>query len=768
MDFLRTQQSTDLSGNWSFAYVNGAIDFKPTSGADIKAHGLNTYPCVVPGNFELDLQANNIIEDPYYGMNLVELRKFEKANIWYFTSFDAESKPGCNAELTFEGLDCYADIYLNGRLLGFTDNMLIEHTFNVDDYLQSNNELLIHIKPVFDEARKYDYPPGLIAMGSNYESIYVRKAPHMFGWDIAPRIISAGIWRPVKLRFRPVERIKRVHLDTLDISGHGQCATLALNYNAKLLDSPYESIYEIKIEGNCADSSFCETRRMLFDAGRFVFGVNSPKLWWPKGRGDANLYDVTISLLKDGNEIDSLTLRHGIRTVQLNRTSLTDSAGSGEFVFIINGEKTFIHGSNWVLADALHSRDVERIPAILEMADDLNINMFRCWGGNVYEDNLFYDLCDEKGILIWQDFAMACAIYPQDAEFCKRLQDEARTVVRRLRQHACIVLWAGDNECDCAYTWSGQKRNPNKNVLTREVLPRVLQDEDNSRPYLPSSPYIDEKAFEAGDEFITEAHLWGPRDYYKGDYYCTAPAHFASEMGYHGCPSPKSIRKFISPDKVWPYKDNEEWILHSTSPVPGVDLFDYRVELMAKQIRVLFGKIPDNLEDFAFASQVSQAEAKKFFIERFRYTKWRRTGIIWWNLIDGWPQFSDAIVDYYFDRKLAYDYIKRVQQPLCLMLREPSDWGQELTASNDTRKDIPITYTLKDVDTEEVVASGSATAAADSVTVIGKIPFFQSQKRFYVIEWESAYGAGKNTYLSGYPPFDISKYREWMQKADLS
>ena len=198
-------------------------------------------------------------------------------------------------------------------------------------------------------------------------------------------------------------------------------------------------------------------------------------VWWPAGLGDANLYDVRVTLLKNGAVVDSFRFSHGIRTVELERTDITDSAGSGKFCFKVNGENVFIKGTNWVPMDVFHSRDVERIPRAIALAENLGCNMIRCWGGNVYENNLFFELCDQKGIMVWQDFAMACAVYPRDAAFCQCVENEARKVVRRLRQHACIVLWAGDNECDMAISWGGKNRgNPNKNALTKEVIPGVL------------------------------------------------------------------------------------------------------------------------------------------------------------------------------------------------------------------------------------------------------------------------------------------------------
>jgi beta-mannosidase len=765
MNFRNQQPSLSLDGEWQLAFSDtipaGIVDI-----ASLEASGLPLYTATVPGNFELDLQANGLIGDPFFGMNPAGLTWFERSHIWYARRFAASPPPDRDALLVFEGLDCFAEIYLNGERIGATDNMLVEHAFPVS--LRAENELLVHIRPAVAEAQRFSYPPLLFAERDRNESLYVRKAPHMYGWDIMPRIVSAGIWRPVTVQFLPRERLESVYLETQSIAPDRSEARLLLHFEAKTAPWPPEvGQYEVEVEGRCGDSVFTKRERMLFPVGRTFITARQPQLWWPKGRGAAPLYDVRVRLLRDGVEVDALTFTHGIRMVALDRTSVTDENGSGEFRFRINGEQVFILGSNWVPVDAFHSRDAERIPAILEMADDLGCNMLRCWGGNVYENDLFYDICDRKGILIWQDFAMACAIYPQDAEFQRRLASEVRHVVKRLRQHACIVLWAGDNECDQSYGWGGRQRDPNANVLTRVVIPNVLREEDETRPYLPSSPYMDSAAYASGERYLPENHLWGPRDYYKSEFYVGALCHFASEIGYHGCPSPESLRKFLSPDRLWPYQDNPEWLLHSTSPVPGVNLYDYRVELMAKQVRALFGEVPDNLDDFTFASQASQAEAKKFFVEMFRAAKWRRTGILWWNLMDGWPQLSDAIVDYYFGRKLAYGFLKRSQSPLCLVLREPEGGAQEIVACNDLREDVTVSFSVEDAETGETVVEGEAIAAADAVTALGRIPFAEGAQRLYALRWRTAAGAGVNHYLAGRPPFPLADYRRWLKNAGV-
>lgn len=759
----------DLSGPWQFAMQMGRpAGAYTTCAADLTKAGLEMLPAQVPGNLELDLLANGRIDEPFFGRNMLALRRYESAHCWYVRRFAATEQPGCVAELVFEGIDCYADIYLNGQLLGSTDNMLIEHIFNVDGKLQADNELMVHIRPCGQEASKYEYPPLVSGVLGMHDALYVRKAPHMYGWDIMPRALSAGLWRPVRLRYRPIERIEDLFLETRVLAGDHRHAELLLHFRLNMQSEP-EGVYDLHVEGVCGTSRFGEVHRVIFCAGKVKIKVDDPKLWWPRPRGEPNLYDVMVALVKNGQTLHEVRFQHGIRTVELLRTEVT-TAGDGEFCFQINGEKVFILGSNWVPVDAYHSGDRARIPAILQLAGDIGVNMLRCWGGNVYEDDLFYETCDRMGIMVWQDFAMACALYPQDDAFAKRIETEAIATVKRLRHHPSVVLWCGDNECDAFYVWWKTAKDPNQNVLTRKVLPSVLQQYDAQRPYLPSSPYISPEAYKAKtDDALPENHLWGPRNYYKSPYYLNSACHFASEIGYYGCPSPASLRKFLSPGKVWPWQDNEEWNLHSTEPAPhSSDSYgDMRVKQTANQIRELFGVIPDTLEDFAFGSQASQAEAKKFFIEFFRASKWHRTGIIWWNLMDGWPQISDAVVDYYFDKKLAYHTIKRSQQPVCLMFREPVGWYQDLVATNDTRNDAEIRYSVRDVDTDEVVLQGQRIAKGDAVTTLGKVPYSGAAKRFYFIEWYGSAGKGVNHYMAGNPPFDLEMYRKWIDAALL-
>ena len=291
---------------------------------------------------------------------------------------------------------------------------------------------------------------------------------------------------------------------------------------------------------------------------------------------------------------------------------------------------------------------------------------------------------------------------------------------------------------------------------------------DPLRPYLPSSPFISEEANRqgraAGEDnmiFAPEQHLWGPRDYFKSDFYAKSKTSFTSETGYHGCPCVSSIRKFIPEDSLWPMTDNSMWNYHASAPyLADDDIFAYRVPLMAKQIREYFGQDALSLEDFACASQIVQAEGIKYLIELNKQHS-KRSGILWWNLIDCWPQFSDSVMDYYGGRKLAWHYIKVVQQGLLGMVSEANAWRRKVVFSNDTGRAAEGTFELFDILSEEILHSGNFSVAAGSLSTALEFEVFTTQKQLLGVRWECADGRkGINHFLTGYPTFDFVFYRD--------
>lgn len=710
----------------------------------------------VPGCVQLDLAREGYLPaDLFMGENICKTYDYEGYEWWYERTFTAP----CERErvfLVFEGVDCVAEYFLNGVRFGQSENMLIAHEFDISRYLRDGeNTLTVHIKSPVIYTHGFDVDAKtFLAWGRDATNAYIRKAPHAYGWDIMPRAVTSGLWRGVRLEVRDKIYLSQLYAHTEKSSCELFCQ----------LECAWEELHDIVIEakGACGDSTFYGKSSFPHGTRRgrtasFRLDIKDPKPWMPYGYGEANVYDGEVCVYQAGQLIHTAPLSFGLRTVELDRTDVTDGI-NGRFRFLVNGVEILAKGSNWVPMDVFHSRDAQRYAAALALVKDIGCNILRCWGGNVYEDHAFFDFCDRNGIMVWQDFSMACQNYPQDDRFKRIITEEATAVIRKLRNHPCIILWAGDNEIDVLNQDYGV--DPNKNKITREWLPHVVEQNDPYRPFLASSPYIGPEAVNGKSP---EDHLWGPRDYFKSDYYRNDKAHFISETGYHGCPSLESIKKFITPERVWPYKDNPEWILHS-SDQGG---WDGRVMLMHDQVAQLFGDIPTDPERYVLASQISQAEAKKYFIERTRVGRPVKSGIIWWNLLDGWPQMSDAVVDYYYDKKLAYHYIKRSQAPFAMMAGELSHWKLPIYACNDTLSERSGHFCVKDAATEELLCEGDFSIGANCSKAVAQLPIYYSDKRVLIIEWCVNGENGYNHYQCGYPPFSLEEYTALIEKYKL-
>ncbi len=759
----------------------------------------------VPGNFELDLQRAGILPDIFNGTNTLLCQQYENRHLWYVKEFTLQKLPEGNTFLRFEGIDTFADIYLNDEYIAYNDNMLVEHEYLVNEFIKpGNNKIVVHIHPTVIEAR--EYKENVLATGHDYngEALHIRKAPYMFGWDIMPRTVSGGLWRSVSLIEKPQHRIDDFYLGTANMNLKHKTAQLSGQIRIHTEDDLI-SDYKAVITGNCGNSHFEQSIRFWGANRNFSINFSGAKFWWPKGEGVQNLYDVEVKLYRKGELCDTYKTRIGIRLIELVRTSVVDQNGNGKFEFLINCKKVFIMGTNWVPLDAFPSQNEKRVIKALEMVEDIGCNMIRLWGGNLYESDIFYNWCDEHGIMLWHDFIMACGYYPQYEEFCQRLREEAIVAVKRLRTHASIVLWSGDNECDafCTYAYKNGKRlDPNQNVLTRKVLPEVLCAYDGFRPYLPSSPYIDETSFALIDKCRpAEDHLWGPRNYFKSDYYKKSTALFASETGFHGCPSPESLKKYINPDHLWPIilpngRPDPEWIVHAASmETDNIGPYEYRIALMLRQVAVLFSDMPDGntgrataqescdyfermkalfgdgvqaIDGIAKASQIFQAEAFKFMIERFRIRKATHGGLIWWNLLDGWPQISDAVVDYYYVKKLAYDYIKNSQQPLCLMFDEPTNDNKlNLFVANEIPQDKIFSYKVTRINDGTVVCSGKNTVESSGILQLDTVTVDPDKKEMFLIEWEFDGNTYRNHFINNIRGIDYDTYIDFLNKTKI-
>ncbi len=749
---------------WKLAYAPNYLcaDKGITSIADIMQCGFDVINAQVPGNFEIDLMNAGKLDDLYYSTNTLEAQKLENMHIWYYTEFEVHD---LNSYIHFEGIDTVSEIYVNGKLAKKTDNMFIPYDVYAD-FKEGRNELLVHIKPVCIEARKYTSAAQCRAQKYNYASLYIRKAAHMFGWDIMPRIVSAGIWKPVTLEKIRKDKINEVYFAATSVDTETGNAKMCFYINADVTGD-FITDYSVKICGKCGDNRFETVQKLWHNSYSFVFNIENCMFWYPKNYGEPNLYETTVELYYKNELCDIYNLNIGIRTVTLDMSPTLTKDKVGDFCFRVNGKRVFVMGTNWVPLEALHSRDGKRLTKALEMLDDIGCNAVRCWGGNVYESDEFFDFCDKHGILVWQDFAMGCAVYPRDTKLADKLEEEAVYQIKRLRNHPSLALWAGDNECDFFSMVYGTG-DPNDNTITRNLLKRLTAEHDYTRPYLPSSPFMDEASYKNGLT-LPEDHLWGPRDYFKGDFYKNAECRFVSETGYQGFPSPNSMKRFLkNPEKI--FKDDsdiptDEYTVHAASPeTAGQSPFIYRIGLTYSQILKLFKTAEAKFDDLIRQSQISQAEAKKYFIERIRIKKWECTGIIWWNLLDGWPQVSDAVVDYYFVKKLAYSYIKRSQNPVCLMFDEPRNGKISLYAVNDLQKNFEVSYTVTEMYGGKVMLHGNKTVTADSSVELDSIGIEENEQKFYFIEWEINGKKYKNHYCTNLLGIDYGKYMSAMTK----
>ena len=749
------KNSISLNGKWS-------LYFSPETGSDQrvsecnKPDNIKPIDATVPGNVEIDLMAANLAIEPYFGLNALTYRKFEFYSWWFEREFEIpDSFSEKDIIIRFDGIDTFGTIFINDQQIGTTDNMLIPHEFDITQYVDPGKNIVkVHIASTVNRARQMDFPVGVRTWeGLSDEHAVIRKPAHSFGWDISTRLVSAGLWRDVTIFSREKTYIKEVYYSTP--------STHSLNVFYRFeTDDPILEGFSVRVEGTCGDSRFEKTVPTIFVSNKLNIQIENPKLWWPVGYGEPNLYNVKFSLLKDGEVVDERVEKIGIRTVKLERSYGGENYGN--FRFLINDLPIMARGTNWVHLDCLHSRDKERLPIAFDLLRDQNTNMIRMWGGNVYECDEFYDLCDQHGIMIWQDFSLACGIYSQYDEFAKIMEKEAATVVKRLRNHPSMVLWAGDNEIDVMAASLGHVYpHARYNRITRETFPRAVAMHDPYRDYLPSSPLIE--GDHPNDSEMPEQHNYGPRDYFKGDFHRLCKAHFISEISYHGCPSLSSLKKFIPEDELWPFSEaSESWRMHNSEHVTGIKRDYDRNVLMFKQVKVLFGGIPEKIEDFITASQISQAEALKFLIENTRIQKWRKTGMLWWNLADGWPQLSDSTIDYYNRKKLAHYYVKRAQQPLHIIMGESEGWAHKVCICNDSREVKTVKYKITDFDTKKIVLEGVAVAQANENLFLKPIDSLPGDKKLYLIEWECEGISYGNHYINGFPPYELAQYKSWL------
>lgn len=665
-------------------------------------------PAYTPGSVHTDLLKNKVIEDPYYRLNEHDLQWIDKADWEYRTTFsiDKQSLDKDRSEAVFEGLDTYADVYLNGTQILSAHNMFREWKANVGELLrEGENELRIFFhSPTKIGLQKYDSLDYKIpvsqndmsqigGLGDKRVSVHLRKAGYHFGWDWGPRLVTSGIWKPVYLKGWNEAVIQNVHARQTKLSD--EVAELSIS-------TEIESLVDAEAELTVlVDGKQHTTKKLQLSPGIKQYSVDiaieNPERWQPNGAGDQKLYKVETLLSRSSSQLSKASTRIGLRTIEIVREK--DAAGQG-FHFKVNGRPLFMKGVNYIPQDVFLSEVTpDRYQHIISSAAKANMNMIRIWGGGVYEQDVFYDLCDEYGILVWQDFMFACAMFPGDSAFLENVRQEAADQVRRLRNHPSIAMWCGNNECLVAWHNWGWKENAVRDQgqevadriwksyedIFHKVLPEAVSELDPDRFYWASSPQAEEgvpENYVSGDVHYWGV-WWGQEDF---DNYRTKIPRFMSEFGFQSFPALKTVKK---------YAVEEDWDIysevmksHQRSKIGNGTIDNYMLRHYRK---------PKDFPMFLYVGQVLQAEGTKIAMEAHRINMPYCMGSLFWQLDDCWPVASWSSIDYYGEWKAMQYFAVKAFNNILVSPRQEGD-SLKVFAVSDLMEDKPVTLDLKLMD----------------------------------------------------------------------
>ena len=660
------RQSLDGS-NWQFKRQRGSV-------------GL-WYSATVPGVIHTDLMANEIIEDPFFRLNERGVQWVDKEDWIYQTEFTANKdilSKEC-IELVFEGLDTYADVYLNDMETPIlkADNMFRRWRVDVKQSLKEGTNLLkiyFH-SPVKIDMPKWEamYPVQYPTSNDQSEnggllnrkiSVYARKAGYHYGWDWGPRLVTSGIWRPVYL-----EAWSELHIDEV-------------YYNQKSVSEKRAEV-DVEIEVNSHSDAAAAVRvldnstgkllgmistKLEKGANKFVvpLQINNPKLWWSRGLGEPHRYTFRTEVVIAGKVVDHRVHKIGLRSVRLVRE---DDAEGRSFYFELNGKPVFAKGANYIPCDNFLPRVTrETYERTVLDAVNVNMNMLRVWGGGIYENDIFYELCDSHGIMVWQDFMFACALYPAEGELLESIRQEAIDNVKRLRNHPCIVVWCGNNECNSSLrkVQKQSEKNGTPEVFERmyrqysdvyyETLPEVVAKYDPMRPYHPCSPFSSKEISmsKAADPSKGDTHYWGVwHSKLPIDTYNTKRSRFFSEYGFQSFPEFESIKKYAPKQRDWAV-ESEVMMSHQRGGSKANGLIRTYLENEYWPAK--------DFQSFVYINHVLQGDAIKTAMEAHRRDKPYCWGTIFWQHNDCWPVASWSSRDYYgrwkaqhYFTKYAYD-----------------------------------------------------------------------------------------------------------------
>lgn len=662
-----------------------------------KDGGVLTLSANVPGCVHTDLIENNIISDIYYRDNSKYIQWIESRDFTYERDFYVEEISD-GAYIEFDGLDTYADIFLNGVVVGTADDMFTPYAFCVDQVLKKGeNHISVRFRSPIKEVEGLSLRPGAFTT----ERLNTRRIQCTYGWDWVDRFVTMGIYRPVRLCFREKNEIDNIYVYTKDINAY--CAQLRL----EILFRDFESNGDwanIEIADPDGRIVYSKQRTILKDSLCEYIDIRDPKLWYPRGYGDQPLYTLRISTKTSLSE-----QKIGIRKITV--LQIEDEEGSREkdiclwlqsldylkdrdfnerttcFTLLVNGVKIMCKGGNWVPCEPFPSAETpEKIKRILVLSADMGVNMIRVWGGGIFERDEFYDECDRLGILVSQDFLMACGHYPEGEDwFIKALNEEARAAVPRLRNHACLAFWTGDNE---NAEWGNENSTdfPGYRSASYGIEP-VLRALDPERYFFPSSPYGGNRYSSATVgtthgtnymfpmfEYIANNDMENYREYLSQFIF-----RFNTEQPVFGMSFASSLEKYLDKEDIYG-EDTAMLEYHSkTNPYLFKTLFELNI-LMAEKI---FGKF-ESAEDRLLKLQMIQCEWTRISLELFRRYKGFSWGIIYWMLNDCWPASSGwSFIDYYACPKPTYYAFKRAAARMVTSMAE-KDGTFLLYLSNDS------------------------------------------------------------------------------------
>jgi beta-mannosidase len=606
----------------------------------------------VPGCVHSDLFRHERIPDPFWGSNEKELQWIEELDWDYRCRFAAESG-FCDyehVELVAEGLDTLADIRLNGQNIGRTENMFLGHRFDVKEAIRTGRNILeirfgspvLHIRA---RRKSGDFPEWNDPVGG---CSHIRKEQCSFGWDWGPRFATSGIYLPIRLEAWRENRFESVRIVQRHEAGHVSASIEA----------------HLAREGDEIRGVVCRDNEVVAHVSDLKFEISNPELWWPNGHGDQPLYEVRLEVVRGDEILDQWSGRIGLRTIVLDRHP--DEFGES-FQFVVNGRPIFAKGANWIPAHSFVS-EVSRTDYdnLLTSAAQAHMNMIRVWGGGIYEKEDFYDLCDEKGLLVWQDFMFACAIYPGDDEFLAAVKAEAEYQVKRLANRACLALWCGNNEIEQmpAEILKTRQRKKAYDDIFYGLLPEAVARHDRETAYWPSSPHNPE-GYKRGpnNERAGDSHFWDVwharqpvKNYEKKRF------RFCSEFGMQSFSSPRIAASFCLAEDL--DASGEAMENHQKNRAGNLIIKDY----VSRRYRMAA-----DYPSLAYLSQLNQAYCMKVAVEHFRRSMPRTMGALYWQLNDCWPGFSWSSLEFGGVWKALHFAARRFFAPILISAQVPGD-----------------------------------------------------------------------------------------------